>query len=276
MKRYIRRGLAMLCAGLLLSFNHAQAVPIDVDLELAMVIDVSGSVDTNDFTLQRQGYVDAFNNASLQSAMLSGDLGQIAVNVFFFGSSGYQWSPGWQLIDSATAASNFASTLASTNRPESGSTNISAGIDTAAATFGTLYNGTRQLIDVSGDGSQSVNGCSFTDLSCTTLQNSRDAFLAGGDNRTINALWINDRDFFGNAGGETINSLEYGSTNVIGGSNSFQLAISGFAAFGDAIGTKLEAEFTGKPPSRVPEPATLSLMLLSLLGFGLTRRHKSA
>ncbi|GGY74085.1 hypothetical protein GCM10007071_21840 [Marinobacter zhanjiangensis] len=267
----------MLAASLVFGIGSAQAVPIPVDLELAMTIDVSGSVDGTDYALQRQGYVDAFNNASLQNDMLSGDLGQIAVSVFFFGTDGHQWSPGWQLIDSAAAAGNFATTLAGTNRPESGSTNIAAGIDTAAGTFGNTYIGTRQLIDVSGDGSQSMNGCYFSDLSCTTLQGSRDAFLDGSANRAINALWINDRDYFGNTGSETINSLDYGETNVIGGTDSFQLAISGFSDFGEAIGTKLKAEFTGEPPTTsVPEPTTLSLMLLGLLGLGASRRRLKA
>ena len=41
----------------------SQAVPVDT--ELALLVDVSGSVSGAEFNLQRQGYIDAFNNPAV-------------------------------------------------------------------------------------------------------------------------------------------------------------------------------------------------------------------
>ncbi len=43
----------------------AQAVP--VALELALLVDVSGSVNTTEYGLQKTGYVNAFKDAIIQS-----------------------------------------------------------------------------------------------------------------------------------------------------------------------------------------------------------------
>jgi hypothetical protein len=51
------------------------------------------------------------------------------------------------------------------------------------------------VIDIVGDGAES-EVCSFSAAVCAPLQAARAASLAGGVT-TINALWIGDRDFFG-------------------------------------------------------------------------------
>ncbi len=45
----------------------AQAVAVNV--ELALLVDVSGSIDNAEFTLQRNGYVSAFNNLFVPSPL---------------------------------------------------------------------------------------------------------------------------------------------------------------------------------------------------------------
>ncbi len=47
----------------------AQAAP--VALELALLVDVSGSVDATEYNLQKQGYINAFNDAVIQANITS-------------------------------------------------------------------------------------------------------------------------------------------------------------------------------------------------------------
>ncbi len=73
---------------------------IAVDLELVLAADVSGSVDGADFVLQRDGYVNAFNDAALQNAIMNGVLGKIAVTMVYWSDGQSQVVP-WTIIDSA-------------------------------------------------------------------------------------------------------------------------------------------------------------------------------
>jgi hypothetical protein len=53
----------------------------NADLALVLAVDTSGSVDARRFELQKQGYVAAFRNARVQSAITSGKAGAIAVTM---------------------------------------------------------------------------------------------------------------------------------------------------------------------------------------------------
>lgn len=215
-------GVVIIAALTVVGVPYGHAVP--VDLELALLMDVSGSVDAGDFALQRTGYANAFN-AALVAAIQDGAIGAIAVSLFQFSDSATQ-SIGWTLVNDGASAAALSASIAGMARASSGSTNIIDGInDGSSSMVDNGFEGTRQVIDISGDGAQSPSPpCNFTELNCVALQVARDAFLAGGvnNNRTINALWINDRDFFGNDPADQINAFDYGNMNVIGGPGGFQ------------------------------------------------------
>ena len=42
-----------------------------VDIELSLLVDVSGSISTNEFNLQQKGYADVFSDASLFNNFIS-------------------------------------------------------------------------------------------------------------------------------------------------------------------------------------------------------------
>ncbi len=60
-------GAAVVAIPLAFSATPSHAVP--VGLELSLLIDVSGSVDANEYNLQKGGYISAFQSAAVQAAI---------------------------------------------------------------------------------------------------------------------------------------------------------------------------------------------------------------
>jgi hypothetical protein len=97
------------------------------------------------------------------------------------------------------------------------------------------FEGTRRVIDVSGDGANN-NG--------PPAEEERDRLIAEGV--TINGLpIINERPNFGMRPEENLET--YYRNAVIGGPGAFLVVAGDFAAFGDAVRRKLVQEIAGAP-----------------------------
>jgi hypothetical protein len=207
------------------SFGTPAAAQTTVDLQLALMVDASGSVNQYRFELQKRGYVDAFRNPRVLSAIMGGRTQSIAVTMV-------QWTGPflhvqvlpWTVIKDEASIKSAATVIEQTPRALfGGGTSISGAIDHAMSLFPqSPFKGERQVMDISGDGSNN-SGRSVT--------RARDE--AAAKDVTINGLpilafepYLDDyfRDF------------------VIGGPGAFMIVAKDFESFGEAILKKMIIE----------------------------------
>jgi hypothetical protein len=210
-----------------------RAEQIPVDLELVLAVDMSGSIDREEATLQRQGYLAALIHPKVIEAIRSGPSGRIAVIYVEWAGERYQRTVvDWGLVDGEQSAKAFAAALAVAPILTERWTSISAGIDYAV---GLLENndfvGPRRVIDVSGDGYNN---------SGRPVTAARDEAVSKGI--TINGLPIlNDKP--GPGGWPPAADLDkYYEANVIGGPGAFIVPAESFETFAQAILSKMILE----------------------------------
>lgn len=235
--------LAPLCAAAPAAADNGRHVA--VDLELVLAVDVSLSIDAGEARLQRQGYVEAFRDREVRAAIGAGILGRIAVTYFEWANSAHtHMVVNWTLIDSDRAADAFAAALEERRPGPAHYTSISGAIDYGRTLFADNgFEGTRQVIDISGDGPNN-----WGDL----VTHARDRAVEQGI--TINGLPILDRGP-GPFGRYNIPNLDlYFRDCVIGGPAAFFVVAENFDAFASAIRRKLILEIAGRTPDKGPEP----------------------
>ncbi|BBK42372.1 hypothetical protein STVA_23920 [Allostella vacuolata] len=223
---------SILAAFLVVGATPPAALAIEpVDVELVLAVDVSRSVDEVEAQLQRQGYVEAFRNPRIIRAIANGPLGRIGVTYVEWAAVDFQRHIiGWTLIEDEASARAFADRLAASPRQSWGWTSVSGAIDFSVPLFGQAFEGTRQVIDISGDGRNN---------SGRPAAAARDEAVAKGI--TINGLAImNDRTNFGRPPDRELDA--WYRENVIGGPGAFLAVAEDFEAFGEAVLNKLLKE----------------------------------
>lgn len=218
---------------LLAALAPGRAAAIEpVDVELVLAVDSSASVDFTEFNLQLEGLALAFEDPDLADAIAAGPVGAIAVTLMeWSGAERQKISIPWTVIRSAEDARSFAREIGRAPRlVMSGATSLSASILFAAGLFEVnAYEGTRQVIDLSGDGYNNQGAA---------LSVARELVLDRGI--TINALAIENQ----------VPGLgDYFEDSLIGGFGAFAIRATDYEDYLGQIRRKLLREIRPAPIS---------------------------
>jgi hypothetical protein len=222
----------MLAILVLCGLTGSARAQVDVDLELVLAIDSSGSVDFAEFELQAGGIARAFRDPEVIEAIMGATPNGIAVSVI-------QWSGrhqhlavvDWTKVTDRASAAALAATIEATGRVLIGETAIADALQfaTEKLTYGP-FRGARRIIDLSGDGPTNAGG---------DPDPLRDA--AVWSSITINGLAILN---------ESPTLDLYYADHVIGGPDAFVVSARDYGDFARAIRLKLLREIRGAPLAR--------------------------
>jgi hypothetical protein len=211
-----------------------------VDLQLLLATDFSPSVDADEYALQIHGLADAFRNPEVVDAISTAAPNGVAIALMQWAGPREQvLSVGWSEVRDQASAEAFAAKVDMVERPvTNGGTSIGDAMARGIALLSESdFRGTRQVIDISGDGS-------------TNQGNSPAPVRARAVSlgMTVNGLVIlnEERDLH-----------DYYLRRVIGGPGAFVLQIENFDDFARAIRLKLIREImiaasSNSPPDAVP------------------------
>ena len=221
-----------------------------VDLELVMTTDVSWSIDDAEAQLQRKGIADAFRSPEIVRAIRSGILRRIAVAYMDYSSADFNRIViDWRIIHDQASAHKFADDLLAASLTSGRRTSISDAVEMAAEMIDTNdIDGTRRVIDVSGDGPNNWG---------RLVDDVRDDIIKR--RITINGLPImNPADAFNSRYYLADLDLYYRGC-VIGGSGAFYIVANSFKDYARAVRRKLVLEIAGAVPRHPDPPRALIL-----------------
>ena len=238
----LRTALGLFGAVFAVAFSSLAAAAADatVDLELVLAVDVSRSMDIDEQSLQRNGYVAAFRHKDVIEAISSGPTGRIAVSYVEWAGPAFQTTLlPWTIIDGAAAAHAFADRLAAAPMSREHGTSISNGLIYVGPSFdGNGIAGERRVVDVSGDGPNNMG---------VPVNVARDPLVASGV--TINGLPIMIKRPGGFASIENLDI--YYEDCVIGGTGAFLVPVTDIQKLASAIRRKLVLEIAARPTALV-------------------------
>jgi hypothetical protein len=219
----------------------AQDRPPDVDVALALGVDISYSMNADEQRLQRLGYVEALTSKLVLDGIKAGPNGRIAVTY-------YEWASDfdrrtivpWTIIDGPESATAFVDRLQAIEPRRASRTSISGGIDYGVQLQEeSPYRAIRKVIDISGDGPNNngrpVTAARDEAVAKGIVINGLPILLARGFNAYFDIDYLDD----------------YYADCVIGGRGAFMLAISSREQFAEATRQKLLKEIAGDETPRI-------------------------
>lgn len=193
------------------------------DLALVLAVDISGSVDTQEFNIQMQGLANGLRDGVIAEALVNAKAAIILVQ--WTGSTRQSVSVPWVQVRSFDDIERLADQIEGTERRWR---NYSTAIGEALEFSLELLQGApvckRRVIDVSGDG-VSNEGIEPVDVAPGLRR----------ANVTVNALVIE---------GDGDDLSAYFWENVIGGEGAFVVTANGFGEYAEKMRLKLRREIT--------------------------------
>lgn len=225
--------LALLCAGPLRA--------TEVDVELALMVDVSRSMGPNELELQRRGYAEAIASDEVINAILNGFTGRIALTyVEWAGKGANRVIIPWTLVDSREVAQDISNRLTADFSFGMRRTSITGAIQFAMEDMETnAFEGLRRVIDISGDGPNNQGG---------SVEQARDTAVTAG--YVINGLPLMTLD--GNSFWSLADLDLYYQHCVIGGPGAFVIPVWEWQEFPLAVRRKIVLELVGPPEAVTP------------------------
>jgi len=227
-------GAGALCAPAIpRSARGASPAPEPVDVELILAVDVSRSIDALEHETQMRGYAAAFRDAEVIRAIAGGGIGAIACTLFTWSDADSQENlVPWTRIDGAEAAERFAAAVDAAPRRTWSYTSISGAMEHAMRLYeGSGYEGTRRVLDISGDGMNN-SGRRLAPVRARVME----------EGVILNGLAVLDRS---PGPGNPAALEDYYREEVIGGPGSFLVVADGFEAFDRAVRRKIAREVAG-------------------------------
>ena len=196
---------------------------------LALGLDVSSSVDAEEYELQFGGLARALTDPEVRTALLAMPEAPVALAVYEWSGLGEQFILlDWVLIDSAARLDAVAAHLAQRDiRLAYGTTALGQAVEFGARLLARAPGCERHTLDISGDGRSNIG---------RHPRGVRDSPAL--TNVTVNALAIGTDPY--QAGNVAL--AAYFRTEVIRGPRSFVQAATGFDDFSRAMKTKLLRE----------------------------------
>lgn len=218
-----------------LAAGRAAAQEAAVDLLLVLAIDASGSIDADEFRLQREGCAEALTHPAVLSAIGAGPRSAIGVALVEWGAPGGAATVvDWQRVGDRASAEALARAVTEAPRSRQSWNAIGDAVDHAATLIARApWIARERVIDLSGDAPdmRSLNPVGIA----------RQAAAAQGI--TVNALAIE--------GGRPGLTRTYEET-VIAGDGAFVMTAETRADFARALRAKLIREIAARPGGSIP------------------------
>lgn len=196
-----------------------------VGTALVLLVDVSGSVDAEEYSVQKDGIAAAFRDPAVVKAIWHQPFGKMAVTLV-------EWSDEirvvvpWQILSDETSAHLFAAQVDLVRRSSNGSTALGQSIAQAIPLFELCgCEPVRKVIDVSGDGTNNAGAI--------PPSNARDLAVAAG-------IVVNGLPITGDGADQGL--YEHYESEVKGGDGAFVIEAASFEDFRRALRAKLVLE----------------------------------